>query len=367
MKPLPTLIICLLLTVGLLELSLPLLHGRFAGDFKRTLDAASVRPEEARRFFASRAFDPDLGWDKDPIARDYVASKPYIAQSYGDSFVEGVEVGAEDTWQAHFERRTGQAVVNLGVAGYGLDQAVLKFEKYGHRYHTRLAILGLYHQPYRRALSYHPFYYFANKDAYTFAFKPVFAKVGDRFELLRPPCPNPDCLVGVLSNTDHQVWHRLAQHDYWYQLNQDRPIPGFPNTVTYARVVRERLRSRHQANGSENYFFPTPESVEVVEYIIERFVSASRAMGMTPLCLLLYSTSDLRLIKGGVRHDDRLLRFLAAREIRHVDTAQYILSQYGSDDDFKGLQAPNGHLNASGNRLVAEALATALAAIPVTK
>jgi len=35
-------------------------------------------------------------------------------------------------------------IVNLGVGGYGLDQAVLKFEKYAWHAPTRIAILGLY-------------------------------------------------------------------------------------------------------------------------------------------------------------------------------------------------------------------------------
>jgi hypothetical protein len=362
-KILGTVLICSAVTIALLELSLPLLHGRYAAHFRRSIDVASLRPEEARRLFAAKGFDPDLGWDRDPIARNYVATKRYLAQSYGDSYVEGAEVGAEDTWQAHFERLTGQAILNLGVGGYGLDQAVLKFEKYGRQYPTRIAILGLYHQPYRRALSYHPFYYFSNKDAYTFAFKPVFVKNHDRFELLRPPCATPACVVEVLSQPDHEVWRRLAKYDHWYRVNQERPVPGFPNTITYARVLPERLRVWREQQGADNYFFPSAGSLEVIEYIIERFVNDSRAMGMTPLCLLLYAASDLRLIKAGVRFDDKLLAFLADRAIPHVDTARYILDQHRNDDSFGGLQAPKGHLNARGNRLVAEALASGLASV----
>jgi hypothetical protein len=44
-------------------------------------------------------------------------------------------------------------------------------------------------------------------------------------------------------------------------------------------------------------------------------------MGMTPLSLLLYAASDLRLIKAEIRLDDELLRFLIDRGIPRVDTA----------------------------------------------
>jgi len=90
-----------------------------------------------------------------------------------------------------------------------------------------------------------------------------------------------------------------------YQVNQEKPVPGFPNTITYARVLQERLRVQRQHQGKENYFFPNAGSLDVVKYIIERFVNDSRDMGMIPLCLLLYSSSDLRLIKAGIRFDDK--------------------------------------------------------------
>jgi len=153
---------CLVLTVALLELLLPLLHSRFTGFFRLSITTASVNRDNAQRFFSSKTFDPELGWDSQTTTRHYAATKSYIVQSYGDSFVHGDEVGLEDTWQAHFERLTGEAILNLGVGGYGLDQAVLKFEKYARHYPTRIAMLGLYHQMFRRALSYHSFYYFGN-------------------------------------------------------------------------------------------------------------------------------------------------------------------------------------------------------------
>jgi hypothetical protein len=144
---------CLILIVARLELSLPLLHGRYARYFRLSITPSSVNMDDARRFFSSGIFDPELGRDKQPTARNYVATKHYIAQSYGDSFVFGDEVGSEETWQAHFERLTGEAILNLGVGAYGLDQAVLKFEKYGRHYPTRIALLGLFDQLFRRALA----------------------------------------------------------------------------------------------------------------------------------------------------------------------------------------------------------------------
>ena len=353
----------LILTVTLLELSLPLFNNRYRGYFRHSITPANLQLDEARRFVSSKTFDPELGWDKHPTARNYVSAKRYLAQSYGDSFVEGAEVGPDHTWQAQFEQLTGAAILNLGVGGYGLDQAVLKFEKHARNYSTRLAILGLYPQTYRRALSYHPFYYFANSDAFTFAFKPMFVKENGRFELIPPPCADAACLMDALSNPGHEIWRQLKRHDYWYLNNQKKPTPDFPITLAYAQVLTQILHQRRERHGAENYFFVNERSLELVEYLIARFLKSSRDLGMTPVCLLLYAPVDLRVIKAGIRLDDKLIKFLENSNVLHIDTARYILAQYRQGDDFMGLSAPEGHLNERGNRLVAESLAQGLRSI----
>jgi|RhiMetdeSRZDD1v2_1073273.scaffolds.fasta_scaffold547902_1 hypothetical protein len=352
---------CLALTVALLELSLPLLYPRFAGFFRLSLTAASLNRDNAHRFFSSDKFDPELGWDNQPTARNYVATKPYLAQAYGDSFVYGAEVGRDETWQAHFERLTGEAIVNRGVGGYGLDQAVLKFEKYARHSPTRLAILGLHRESFRRVLSYYSYYYFRSNES-AFIFKPIVVKRDGQFEVLRPPCTDAVCFLEVVSNPQHEVWQWLAHYDYWYQTNKEKPVPEFPHTIAYLRVLPQILRARLRQPGMEHYFV-NADALEVVKYLIEWFVHTSQDLGMTPVCVILHSPADLRVIKDGMRFDDELLQFLAARGILYVDTAPYILAQYRHDDHFQALRAPQGHLNGRGNRIVAEALAQGLASM----
>ena len=78
---------------------------------------------------------------------------------------------------------------------------------------------------------------------------------------------------------------------------------------------------------------------------------------------MLYASSDLSVIKAGTRLDGELLKFLAARNIPYVDTAEYILEKYSVEDRLEGLKAPNGHMNGRGNLMVAEALSTKLASV----
>jgi|GEM_PF-3647410 len=355
-------LICLVLTTALLEALLPLLHRRYAPYFRQQVATSSLRLDDARRFVGAKTFDSQLGWNEAPSERNFVPGKQYVAQSYGDSFVKGDGVGPEETWQAHFEKLTGNAILNLGVGGYGLDQAVLKFEKYAPNYPTRIALLGLYPHMYRRMLSYHSFYYFPNREGFVFAFKPIFVNRAQRFELIPPPCVDAACLVEVLSNKNSDVWQDVARYDYWYHLNQEKPVPGFPNTIKYVQVLQQIRRTQREYRGAENYFFVNATAFDLAEYLIQRFVNEARAMGMTPVCVMLYSPDDLRVIKSGIRLDDKLLNFLASKGIPHLDTSQYILNQYSRDDRFESLSVSgtDRHMNSQGNRLIAEALARGL-------
>jgi lysophospholipase L1-like esterase len=49
----------------------------------------------------------------------------------GDSFTFGLEVRYEDTWPYQLERALGPEfrVLNLGVDGYGVDQAFLRYRR----------------------------------------------------------------------------------------------------------------------------------------------------------------------------------------------------------------------------------------------
>ena len=80
---------------------------------------------------------------------------------------------------------------------------------------------------------------------------------------------------------------------------------------------------------------------------------------MTPIMLLLYSASDLEIMRRGVRWDDALRARLDAAGIASIDTSPYI-SAAMAGKDLRSLRTEDGHMNESGDRLIAEALAEGL-------
>ncbi len=62
----------------------------------------------------------------------------------GDSYTQGADVSDEDTYPAALERILGVPVANLGVGGYGPDQALLKLETLiEHFPQARIAVLSI--------------------------------------------------------------------------------------------------------------------------------------------------------------------------------------------------------------------------------
>ena len=269
--------------------------------------------------------------------------------------------GGHRTWQETFRENTGQGILNFGVGGYGLDQALLKFEKhhaaYKEKEKTRLVILGIFSQPLRRSLSRFSFYYFQNKTDWEFVFKPQFVKSPQGIELLKLPCQDAQCLNSLMVNQDNPVFDSMAKHDYWYQQDLLKPPAAFPRLFRYAKAFPRYFHKKRQAAGEEPAVFVTPFVLELSQYLIERFVQGAQEQGVTPILLLMYTKNELQHIKRGYREDAPLVQFLDHQKITYIDTAPYFIKHHSTDDGFESLFLPNdGHYNLSGDVFVAQAL-----------
>ena len=312
---------------------------------------------DAQRFVESGRFDPDLGWDIKPIARNLVEGKTYLAQAYGDSFTQGAEVEDAGTWQDQFEAMTGRAILNLGCGGFGLDQAVLKFEKYGSRFATPYVILGFNSPEYRRLVSYHSFFHFKYDITQLYAFKPIFVDEGAGPRLVKPPCDNAPCLYDALVHRTPELDAFMQAHDFWYRDYLAKPAFRFPYTLSFARAFPFWLHMRGEHRGQEDYFFVNSWALQLAKHLTDRFAARCESTGAKPLCLILNRPTDLRLARTGVRWDQPLLDHFRERNIPFVDTTAYILEKCAHLPDFRLLTAPDDHFNEEGNKLIAEALA----------
>jgi len=102
--------------------------------------------------------DPELGWDSPSRVR---GERGYDVErrlgnirvvAIGDSYTYGAEVETGQTYPAYLERKlgAGDEVLNMGVKAYGIDQAVLKYLKYGRKYRPDVVVFGIFGPDYVR-------------------------------------------------------------------------------------------------------------------------------------------------------------------------------------------------------------------------
>ncbi len=192
-------------------------------------------------------YDPLLGWAPRPGSQsqdgyylynedgiradrcDFVVSKtpaPGVLRIVivGDSFTRGDDVSFEDTWGYLLEKNLKKAginaeVLNFGVGGYGVDQALLRWKKTGSLYDPQIIILGLpLENILRNGNLVRPFY--APSPMFPF-FKPRFILEKGVLKLVDTPTPTPDKIMSIVEKFD--TWE-YSKYEYWYDRNkyQDR-------------------------------------------------------------------------------------------------------------------------------------------------
>lgn len=121
----------------------------------RLRERPSVEPADA-----DMVGDPRLGWRMRPsyhapgvshnLAGFRGVHEPSLQPTrprvltIGDSFTYGLGVGDEETFGALLAHAMGAEVINAGVNGYGIDQALLMWEEKGRQLGPQVVVLGYY-------------------------------------------------------------------------------------------------------------------------------------------------------------------------------------------------------------------------------
>ena len=136
--------------------------------FWKVLKSQSILQTREERDTVS---DSELGWRMKPFfesvgvrhnSRGFRTKREYLPKpgtsrilAIGDSYTYGLGVADDSTFSAYLEQITGIEVVNAGVNGYGVDQALLMWEIEGQRLHPTHVILGYFVDDFfRNALSF---------------------------------------------------------------------------------------------------------------------------------------------------------------------------------------------------------------------
>ena len=133
-------------------------------------------------------YDPELGWDIE-TSGDRIRGSMLISKvpdkailrilAVGDSFTFGNDVGEHENFSYLLSKQIPRVeVLNMGVPGYGIDQAYLKYRSFGRSYRPDVVLFGVYVSDYERS-----------SVTFTSYAKPKFTVADGRLMLTNQPVP----------------------------------------------------------------------------------------------------------------------------------------------------------------------------------
>jgi len=264
----------------------------------------------------------------------------------GDSCTHGDGVSVEDTWQRDLERRRADLdVINLGVPGYGTDQAYLRWRRDGARLHPDMALLGIWPENICRNLNVVRFF-LQPAGGFGFLSKPRFVVGDGDLQMVNGPVLQGPGLVQALTDPASAP---LLRHEYWAIPKDIQPQPW--ERLRAARVAATVASLyRRRAMRERLYAGVDPRGIDVTVAIADAFRRDAESAGTVPLVVIIPMVDLLARYPGD--NEQPLARALQARSLDVIDLGPPMaraVRERGRSCCF----ARDGHLSPEGNRLLA--------------
>jgi hypothetical protein len=319
--------------------------------------------------------DPALGWAPRPEVKTplYVYNRQGIrVQSperiytenppegtlrlalFGDSFTNGAEVMASETWGAFAEAALRGAhggpveVLNFGVNGYGVDQAFLRWQNTGAKYSPAIVVLGLQVENLKRNLNLVRPLYTRTTENLPFS-KPRFVLEGGTLRVVNAPSVPPESLV---ARVEHIADWPLREYEAYYNPEDYRR-----SLLSNSRLIGFVLQiATDTVEGKLDDDECSEEEQELGLRILEEFEVSARAVGARFLVLHLPRRPELTaLAKNGTVSNRAFLERVRQR-------FDFLTAADGLVDEMRrvpsaGLFQPGNHYSPRANRIVGDILA----------
>ncbi len=262
-----------------------------------------------------------------------ISGAPILA--VGDSFTFGAEVADQETWPAQLQKITGRRVLNGGVNGYGFDQIVLRAEALAPLYRPEAIVVAFIADDIRRT----------EMRRLWGADKPYFDLERDTLVARNVPVP-----PRAEPRTTLTFWQR---------------------TLGYSLLVDFVLRQLDQLNlwyGDHLRVHPEGTGERISCLLTERLASLQKSSGARVLVVAEYDPvvwDHPKFAAEQRRVTEGLLACARARGLAAIDSFEALVApstrEGGKPRDLYALW----HLNAKGNRLIAELIAADLARLHI--
>lgn len=335
-------------------------------------------PSDSARFYEGsiqaddhdgyRVFDDTLGWSHRPWGKELKnfpcygndrglridsasyahrdrALKHYDILTIGDSFTHGDAVAAEDSWPYLLAQQSGKSVGNLGVGGYGLQQALMRFMFSGITADT--VLFGAIWGDFERAREpVYTFYQGGNKTRPLFHFKE-----GGGYDLVNVPVMKP--IEFYRAKAAHTA--PIFEH-----------IPGFGPSVfsrafwtkSYFLRLLVSLKQQKAAYREKPIYLSDDGDLEHCIQIFELFAQYCAERGMYSKVILLDTGQNFgHKEQFGLDNPWWLVaEKLSARNIDFSEFHQPLYRAFKNDRNSLIHPIENLHYSPAGNQLVCDLL-----------
>ena len=271
---------------------------------------------------------------------------------FGDSFTHGDDVPFEHSFGAVLEQKLNEAgrsaeVLNFGVGGYGIDQAMLRFKQQGAAFAPHLVVFGFQPENLKRNLNLlRPLY--DPRSGLPFS-KPRFILTDTGLSLINVPVLPPEMLADTLRDFDD--WE-LRPHEYFYDPI-DFQTSWWQYSKLFATVVDLKADPRNEWLLKRIIFTEGTREQQLGWGVIQAFGQEVAAVGARFLIVHLPSHPEMELRAGLGRwtYQTFLDALDGEYDVVHPEAA---LIQAAGDGGYGEIFA--GHFNEKGNRIIAEAI-----------
>ena len=325
-------------------------------------------------------FDAELGWRPKPDSGSHwyqhdwagcrIGNGPLPrertlgrrrAVAVGCSFTFGSEVDARDTWEAQLERLARELeVANLGVGGYGMDQALLRWRRDGIPLHPdEVWFEALPSAMLRVVTTYMPA---LSHWGFGASFKPRFELEHDGgLHFVPSPARNLDDVVRLMSSQSEFV-AAVGHTDRWVMSHPAAYAPfgsSWLHRSSIARVVLT-LDEKHERDVSDELRNPASEIFQLTQRVCRMARADAQAAGARFRIWLFPTRGELQsLDEGAAAYWTSWVEALRQDGFEVFDLTPAFQAAGGARN--AGLWAPETHYSAEGNGVVARALADYLA------
>jgi len=322
-------------------------------------------------------FDPVLGWSITPNVSGEWDGSVYTSNSigirslreygprapagvtriaaFGPSFTHCDEVNDAETWQVRMEQaRSDLEVMNWGVAGYGTDQALLRYQTRGAAYQPDIVLIGFEDHNWTRNINrYRPFEY---RDTEIPLTKPVYVIAHEKLMLLPNPFETLDEMRQAVSGAPDDFlgavcpWDGLCDERLYRWRSLDRSA-----AFRFLRTLALQIET-DPGEPPINREYPQINAYQTTRALLEMFAAEVNRNHAIPIVVLFPLEATL-VSSETPMYETVLIPALERMRIQAIDLRDaFVEARQSKQLAVEEFFARQGHPNTLGNEVVADAL-----------